>query len=143
MKRCDSLRSLSEDHHHALALARRARRAGAGEGEASSEEVWAEVERRFATELEPHFRIEEEHLVPPLAALGEAGLARRVAADHAALRRCLQPGGPRRPSDLARFGRLLERHVRFEERELFAVAQERLAAAALEAVAAACEARGD
>jgi len=41
---------------------------------------------------------------------------------------------------IGRFGRLLEAHVRFEEREVFEIAQARLTPAMLRAVAEACRA---
>ena len=54
MKRHPSLASLSRDHHRALVLARDVRRALP---DASA--LVADVRRRFARELEPHFAIEE------------------------------------------------------------------------------------
>ena len=41
-------------------------------------------------------------------------------------------------ASIARFGRLLEAHIRFEEREVFEPTQHRLAPRALQAIAAAC-----
>jgi len=140
MKRLPGLRDLSEDHHHGLVLARKAKRTGAGEPGPSAGEVWSEVEMQFSTELAPHFLIEETHLAPGLEAAGETALAKRLFEEHQALRSFLQPGSGRSLDDLARFGELLERHIRFEEQELFEVAQRRLSLEALAAVAQACRA---
>lgn len=139
MKRIPELRGLSEDHHHALVLARRARRAAAGQARLSPEDAWAEVERRFQVELEPHFRIEERFLAPALEALGEVQLVRRLDDEHRALRAAVD--GARTAAGLERFGELLEEHIRWEERELFETAQQRLGAEALAAVAQACRAQ--
>lgn len=137
MKRIDELRELSDDHHTSLVLARSLRRASAPGARPSVAERWAQLREAFAGHLEPHFRIEEAHLLPALEAIGEPGLADRIRADHAALRGLVataRAGG----EELERFGRLLERHVRFEEREVFEATQHRLPAPALRAIAAAC-----
>ena len=138
MKRAAPLRALSDDHHTGLVLARRCRRAGEP-GSASPERLWELVRAAAASHLEPHFRIEEQHLLPGLEALGELALSRRVREDHAALRSLLaaERADPRL---LARFGELLESHIRYEEREVFEPTQRRLPAACLDAIAAACQA---
>lgn len=140
MKRSPELRDLSDDHHRALVLAVRAERAAAGEDAAAVADCWAEIARTFPAELEPHFAIEERLLAPPLAAAGEPALAARLAADHAALRGAAAAASPRDAAALAAFGARLAAHVRFEERELFPVAERVLPAAALAAVADACRA---
>ena len=141
MKRVPELRDLSEDHHHGLVLARKAMKAGGGEEWFSASDVWAEVEAKFKTELEPHFQIEESLIGTTLETLGESQLARKLFDEHEALREFLIPGGGRTPADLRRFGELLEKHIRFEERELFEVAQNTLNRDELSMVAKACHAR--
>jgi hemerythrin-like domain-containing protein len=135
------LRNLSEDHHYGLVLARKAKRAGAGEGDLSSADVWTEIETQFKEELEPHFQIEESLIAPPLEIQGESRLAKQLYEEHEALRQFLVPGSERTAADLRRFGELLEKHIRFEERELFEAAQNSLSPEALQAVAEACHAR--
>lgn len=49
----------------------------------------------------------------------------------------MEAPAPSRPA-IEQFGRLLDSHVRFEEREVFEVAQSRLPAPALRAIAEAC-----
>ena len=140
MKRIPELRDLSEDHHHGLVLAQKAKQAAArGDGRAAAE-MWVEVEMQFAAELAPHFLIEETLIAPHLEAAGESAMTRRLYDEHRALRECVQPDGGRTSADLGRFGELLESHIRFEERELFEVAQRRLSPEALIAVAEACRA---
>jgi hemerythrin-like domain-containing protein len=137
MKRSAELRDLSDDHHTALVLARRCRSWAKLEAAESLASAWRQVHEAFAAHLAPHFEIEERHLLPGLEAIGEAQLADRIRADHAALRALVEAPAPS-PAAIERFGRLLESHVRFEEREAFEVAQSRLPPGALRAVADAC-----
>ncbi len=141
MKRVLQLRDLSEDHHHGLVLARKAKMAASGQEGPSGPEMWAEVEAVFKSELEPHFEIEELFVGEALKAAGELQLAQRLFDEHASLRRFLIPGHRRTVDDLRRFGELLEQHIRFEERELFQVAQDKLTGDELGAVAKACHNR--
>ena len=141
MKRAPELRGLSEDHQHGLVLARKARKArkaAAGEEGFAASDVWAEVEAKFKTELEPHFQIEESLIGTILETHGESQLSRRLLDEHKALREFLIPGPSRARADLGRFGELLEAHIRFEERELFEVAQNTLNRDELSEVAKAC-----
>jgi hypothetical protein len=64
MKRSEALWSLSRDHHRALSVAQRMRRADdAAEGARAFLEFWK-------GHGEPHFRVEEEVLLPCWALLG-------------------------------------------------------------------------
>jgi hemerythrin-like domain-containing protein len=137
MKRVPELRDLSDDHHTGLTLARRCRQAGRSDSGLSPSQVWQQVLEAFASLLEPHFQIEEEHLLPALEAIGEASLADRIREDHAALRALRESEAPSREL-VERFGALLEAHIRYEERQVFEPTQHRLPARALEAIAAAC-----
>lgn len=126
MKRHVALLHLSREHHAALKLARQARFAcDAGLPEALAQAAQT-INECFAAYLEPHFRSEEETLLPALAARGETELVERTLAEHAELRalnrQLAEPDG----ETLARFASLLHDHVRFEERELFEAAQRRL-----------------
>ena len=77
MKRDPRLHGLSSEHHHGLVLARRVAQARL---EAAS------VRQRFDAELEPHFQLEEEALLPALEAAGAVALAARTRREHAELR---------------------------------------------------------
>lgn len=117
MKRDPRLHALSSEHHHALVLARRlAELAHAGKTDAAAARDLAE---RFARELEPHFRVEEELLLPALEQAGEDALVLRTREDHAALRAHAERAGRGDPTGLGDFAERLTEHVRFEERALF------------------------
>ncbi len=140
MKRFPELRDLSDDHHHGLVLARKAKQVAAGGDDRATAEMWTEVELQFETELAPHFQIEERLIVPGLDDAGETTLTKRLCDEHRALRECVRPESGRSFSDLRRFGELLENHIRFEERELFEMAQQSLSPQQLGAIAEACRA---
>ena len=138
MKRIAELRDLSDDHHTGLVLAQQCKRLARAKGDAPIARVWEQVCAAFADHLEPHFRIEEEYLLPALEAIDEGALAERIRADHAALREHETEAAPT-AATIEAFGRLLEAHIRFEEREVFEPTQHRLAPEALRAIASACE----
>ncbi|MCC6524706.1 MAG: hemerythrin domain-containing protein [Polyangiaceae bacterium] len=133
MKRDLRLHGLSSDHHHALVLARRLLRASTQERRDPARV--AQVRDRLDRELAPHFAVEEELLVPALRAAGEQATVERVLSDHAALRAVLTAGAEGDVDRLAGFAELLTEHVRFEERELFPLCEQRVPAAVLDEVA--------
>lgn len=126
MKRVEALRRLSSEHHIGLVIARRAR-----EELDAPQVAWAEIRQRFADELEPHFQLEERGLLPAIQEAGEAMLVERTLAEHRAMRALVEKGGP---EDLVAFAQLLADHIRFEESELFEMAQRVLGQPALEAI---------
>ncbi|MBI5436147.1 MAG: hemerythrin domain-containing protein [Nitrosomonadales bacterium] len=128
MKRCAALRTLSNEHHHGLVLAKRAQKAA---GTDAAGKVWRQIQARFAAEMEPHFQAEEMGLLPALERVGETELVRRTHADHAELRRMMREGGMQA---MFGFAELLIQHIRFEERELFETAQQKIPAAELDAL---------
>lgn len=125
MKRSAFLITLSREHHTALVWAKRAQRGS--EGAAA---LMPALVGLFERELAPHFAAEEADLLPLLHAHGQAALAERTLAEHAALR--AEAGRLRDGCEaaVAPFGRALADHVRFEERELFPVIESILAQAA-------------
>jgi len=135
MKRSAALTSLSHDHHHALDVARRLRRAGPEEldaARASLLEFWEPRGRR-------HFEIEERVL---LTAIDDSdtewhAAARRVRDEHRRIRE--QVASLDGPDDARALGELLHDHVRFEERQLFALLQARLSEPELARLGAAIE----
>ncbi len=137
MKRVPELRALSNDHHRGLVLARKAKKSGT-ESDLSLRDMWVSIELYFKTDLEPHFQIEELHIGSNLEAAGESGMAKRLYEEHDALRRFIHSKSERTSSNLQKFGELLEEHIRFEERELFEVAQNNLSADVLFAIEKAC-----
>jgi len=137
LKRIDELRALSDDHHTALVLARQCQQAGRENSSLSVETVWERVLAAFRSHLEPHFQIEESFLLPALDGLEAFELTARIRDDHARLR-ALRDTAPLTVDLVGEFGRLLESHVRFEEREVFEPTQDRLPKAALRAISDAC-----
>lgn len=130
MKRSLRLQPLSREHHTALSLARRAEKAAAAARVEEIRDMAARAVAGFDGHLKRHFEEEERWLLPALGAAGEQALVERTLADHAALRALLARLGAAPDADaLGDFARLLQDHVRFEERELFP-AFERLGAVA-------------
>ena len=115
MKRDPRLHGLSSEHHHALVLARALKRHDGPWTERDGETL----KRRFDTELEPHFCVEEEVLLPALRLAGATTLADRTVEDHEFLRNHVQAARTGDGSAAVAFATRLYDHVRFEERELF------------------------
>lgn len=126
MKRHAALQQLSREHHTALKLARLARFASDSGNPAAIAEAAKTISRQFQDEIDAHFAKEERDLLPALEALGETELVRRTLAEHLEMRTLKQDLSQADGATLARFGKLLYDHVRFEERELFEAAQTRL-----------------
>lgn len=128
MKRHPQLQDLSREHHGALKLARAARQA-AESGEMDAMTAFAQrAVRLFASELDPHFRVEEQGILVALARAGENELVQRTLSEHAELRRLAMLLSDPDAVTLLRFADLLAAHVRFEERELFEAAQHQMGA---------------
>jgi hypothetical protein len=136
MRRHEALHALSSDHHHTLVLARRAREAAHAKDDAVPPAVLNEVVDRFAREIEPHFfHREERGLIPALERAGEFVLSSRATAEHRAMRDIIATANAHSArTTLLAIAEALERHVRFEERELFEHAQRNLDEATLRAL---------
>ena len=130
MKRDPALMPLTHDHHHALVQARRLRRAAAGEDVARTAAV-REFIAFFDADTVNHFREEEELLLPLIveAAGSVPPVVERVLADHVELHTALLrlrrglPSGRAEPEPMHEVARLLEAHIRLEERDLFPLAE--------------------
>lgn len=125
MKRSPALLALSREHHTALSLSVRIARMADAEAEAA---LLIRVPAVFDAELEPHFEEEERSLLPALVAAGELALVTRTLAEHGAMRNLMTHIRSGDAVSLKLFGQQLAAHVRFEERELFATAQDVLSA---------------
>ena len=139
MKRSPALRSLSRDHHQALAMSQRLRRAGET---SEPEDVAAEFLGFWREHGGAHFVIEEQVLLPRWAQLtgADPGHVGRVANEHLEIRAAaleVEEGGPGLRKHLLRLGHLLRAHVRYEERELFPLIERQLGERGLEELAAA------
>jgi hemerythrin-like domain-containing protein len=137
VKRSEALAALSRDHHHALDTALRLRRAGAAELDtavAHLQAFWEPDGRR-------HFEIEEELILPALPESDDEWreATARIRDEHARIRArvaALPDEGVEAAHEL---GELLRDHVRYEERHLFALLEQRLPEAQLAELGAAVE----
>ncbi|HET6437296.1 MAG TPA: hemerythrin domain-containing protein [Anaeromyxobacter sp.] len=128
MRRSRQLKPLSSEHHHALLVAFQLKQALAGHAESAGAprdlDGLVSLVRRFESQvLTNHVRAEEDVLGAFIASGDEA----RMRAEHSDLRRLCgvaSLGGPAgQRAALSAFADLLERHVRWEERELFPYAE--------------------
>lgn len=126
MKRHSSLQPLSREHHPALVQAKRLCDF-TGDG-AQAREVGNAFVEFWDAAITPHFREEEEWLLPLLALRGgdETEEIRETLRQHVQLRRQVLELRQRLNSDtpvvapfLNGLGEALRSHVRFEEEELF------------------------
>jgi hemerythrin-like domain-containing protein len=123
MKRHPELRDFSEQHHHGLVAARRLRLAA--QGEAPLEEAVARFLDAWYGEIQPHFRAEEETLLPEYARVMPADdpLIVRTLTEHVGLRRVVRDleraVGEQQEILATVVGMALADHIRFEERVLF------------------------
>jgi hemerythrin-like domain-containing protein len=129
MKRSPELAALSRDHHQALTAALRLRRAMSDpvhEAVAHFLDFWKRHGQR-------HSAIEKELLLPALPDdEGWAEAADRVRREHAEIRARTAELATAQPVEAAReLGQLLRDHVRYEERHLFMLLEQRLAPEAL------------
>lgn len=127
MQRDPNLVRLSHEHQAGLVLAKWAREL-ATIADPERRAIWAELQTRFADELEPHFQLEECGLLPALRVAGQEALVEQTLNEHAELRALILSETPDAP---ARFGDALNAHIRFEERTLFETAQQVLEPAVL------------
>lgn len=117
MKRSEALASLSRDHHTALVHALQLRRATDSDVAATAAVFLAFL----LGEGGRHFELEESVLLPELPGAA-APLGDRVLEEHARIRAGAAELGATLDLGAAHvLGELLADHVRFEERELFAV----------------------
>lgn len=123
MKRHPDLLQLSREHHPALQLALHARRAAESGDANETGQLARRVAAFFSDELDQHFRIEEQGLLAALRGDGKHALVQRTLAEHDELRRLAEALSQPDAAILLRFAELLTSHVRFEERELFPLAE--------------------
>ncbi|HMA95544.1 MAG TPA: hemerythrin domain-containing protein, partial [Polyangiaceae bacterium] len=90
MNREVRLRGLSSDHHRSLVLVRHIRETLSQGG--SESDLCAHVAGHYDAELEPHFRAEEELLLPQLTSETNRSLAERTFLEHRLLRSQIAAG---------------------------------------------------
>jgi len=128
MRRSRQLKPLSSEHHHALLVAFQLRQALAGHADSAGAPRdlagLAGLVRRFDVQvLRTHTRTEED----VLGAYLTADDFQRLRSEHLQLIRLVEATADKSPVEqrmaLSAFADLLERHVRWEERELFPYAE--------------------
>ena len=136
MKRSRELRPLSSEHHQALLVAFQLKKGLAGHAESAGAPrdlpgLLGLARRTEENVLRAHAKAEEELLGEYLPAADMA----RLRAEHAEMRRLVDAARTAKTNDLraqlGQFADLLERHVRWEERELFPYAEDHVDAEAL------------
>jgi hemerythrin-like domain-containing protein len=147
MKRHPGLRDLSVDHHHALVQAHRLQ---AADTDAPTQQATFDGFVSFWREhTGPHFREEEEALLPFFARYGDvdAEPIRQMQREHILIRRdvaallAMSTADARtRNSAMQALGRQLEAHVRLEERVVFPLIEAALPEQALSQLPAALSA---
>jgi hemerythrin-like domain-containing protein len=132
IKRSRQLKPLSSEHHQALLVAFQLKKGLAGHGASAGAPKdlagLVSLARRFEEAiLRPHARAEEELLGHHLPDAD----GKRLASEHRELARLAEAARQSRPQDarhaLLAFADLLERHVRWEERELFVACEHDMA----------------
>ena len=146
MKRSRALKPLSSDHHQALLIAFQLKQGLAGHAESAGAPKdlpgLLALARRFEEQLlKAHMRSEEDLLGRFIAAADMA----RLRADHTELARLMDVSRTAAPGELranlGAFAELVERHVRWEERELFPYAERHADEATLATLAGELEKR--
>ncbi len=132
MKRDPRLRSLSSDHHRALVMARKMGKACVGGG--VDPDILKEIQVFCRDELKTHFAKEEKFFLPALKIHGEDEIVERTLHEHTQMMDLVTR--LEQKEVLQQFALLLKQHVRFEEQSLFAISQEKLSDAELEAISA-------
>jgi hemerythrin-like domain-containing protein len=136
MKRSRQLKPLSSEHHQALLVAFQLKKGLAGHAEAAGAPKdlpgLLSLARRFEEQVfRTHTRAEEDLLGRYLT---DADMA-RLREEHAEMTRLLEAARSARAGEqrgqLAAFAELLERHIRWEERELFPYAEDHVDEATL------------
>jgi hypothetical protein len=127
------LLELSSDHHEVLVVIEQIRlRLVTGD---SGEEVGRFVGQKYDSYLSPHFKIEEEFLLPELASSSTAELVRRTLAEHELLRSLMKDARLGQWDALRALADVLEAHIRFEEREVYPAIEAKASNEALDHVA--------
>ena len=139
MKRDQALVALSRDHHDGLLLAVRLQ-----QGKKALLRLWSHdpfwqakyVVKFYEDHLISHFEA-EENILFPLAEqhLNDSSLVKQLMEDHVQMRKLVDsfrhPEEKKLECNLEQFGKLLESHIRCEERELFPLCEKSIPAESL------------
>ncbi|WP_421812422.1 hemerythrin domain-containing protein [Flagellimonas sp.] len=114
IKRHKALQGVSREHHHGLLLCWKIRTGLAKN--ISPDRIKTYVDWFFDVYLRPHFELEENHIFPILS--HDHPWVKKALADHRRLTR-LFTSTDHGIKTLGQIEEELERHIRFEERQLF------------------------
>lgn len=120
LKRNESLRNLSRDHHFGLLFCWKIR---SSLNKVELVRITNYADYFYRTHLLPHFKEEERSVFPLLGE--ETRLVNEAMNDHILLRRLFEDLNKNEES-LSLIEKLLEKHIRFEERVLFKELQKRV-----------------
>lgn len=120
VRRHKALQPLSRDHHHGLLLCWKIRQ-GFKKG-IDLERISAYARWFWHTHLLKHFELEEQRLFPILG--NDDLMVKRALAEHRRLTRLFTSTDSDREKTLGLIEEELDRHIRFEERQLFNAIQE-------------------
>ena len=139
IKRSTAIAEFSRDHHFALLLIWKIREGLKKNIEA--ERICTYVLHYFETELMPHFKGEEELLYSKIHS--DNKLRVQAEAEHKTIYKIISDLkiNQSNKSLLQNFADILEKHVRFEERQLFNFLQDNISETELSKIAAALKAR--
>lgn len=133
MKRHKSLYPLSHDHHHALVQARNLRVASSDPGLPSFLKAGRDFIAFWDSKLQTHFRQEEEILLPGFSKYSSTDRVEIIETlkQHIEIRRAcrelrdnLNKEAAPEAESLRKLGALLEKHIRYEENQLFPAIEE-------------------
>lgn len=138
MIRHRSLVPLSHDHHLGLVAAQRLKR---GDPAYRDMTIEASIDELWRTELAEHFEQEETYLFSLELSGACRAMVDRALDEHARMRALIAnvARGERVDETARELGALLEKHIRFEERELFEALQEEVGEERMEEVGRAIE----
>ena len=133
LKRHQALVSLSRDHHFGLLLVWKIKQGLANA--IVTDRISDYVLYFFDTNLQHHFKEEEQMLFPMLA--DDNALRQQAENEHAAIYEMIDRLRHDKTNErlLLQFSEMLKKHIRFEERELFSYMQETFSEWELETIA--------
>lgn len=136
MKRAEQLIPLSHDHHQGLVVSQHALRLKDDATVAEVEQHWLKLRDCLEEQAKHHFVIEEQFLLEPLAKLkGNAEMVARIYAEHKAFEDFTEKPVGQSLNELQAMAALLKEHIKYEERQVFARAQQVLTTEQLNALA--------
>lgn len=115
IKRNESLKPLSREHHHGLLFSWKIKTGIKKNVEVARIKKYADW--FYQNYLVPHFEVEEKYVFPILG--NENELVKRAVSEHESLKRMLESNTEEFQENISLIGDELVDHIRFEERVLF------------------------